>query len=116
LKYMLMLCQTLQYSYNVKTKTKFMVFNATSTIFQLHVYRARGGQFYWWRKPPTCRKSLTNFYHVMLYTSPWSRFELTTSMVISTNCKCSCKSNYHTIMATAAPQMLQCSYNVNTCS
>jgi hypothetical protein len=28
-----------------------------STIFQLY----RGNQIYWWRKPLTCRKSLTNF-------------------------------------------------------
>ena len=25
-------------------------------------------------------------YHIMLYTSPWSRFKLTTSVVIGTNC------------------------------
>jgi hypothetical protein len=28
-----------------------------STIFRFY----RGGKFCWWRKPPTCRKSLTNF-------------------------------------------------------
>jgi hypothetical protein len=39
-------------------------------------------------------------YHIMLYTSPWSRFELTTSVVIGTDCIGSCKSNYHTITAT----------------
>jgi hypothetical protein len=29
-------------------------------------------------------------YHIMLYTSPWSRFELTTSVVIGTDCIGSC--------------------------
>ena len=37
-------------------------------------------------------------YHIILYTSPWSRFELTTSVVIGTDCTGSCKSNNHTIM------------------
>jgi hypothetical protein len=49
-------------------------------------------------------------YHIMLYTSPWSRFELTTSVVIGTDCIGNCKSNYHTITAmTAQPrhQVLQ---------
>jgi hypothetical protein len=39
----------------------------------------------------------------MLYTLPWSRCELTTSVVIGTDCKGSCKSNYHTITATTTP-------------
>ena len=42
-------------------------------------------------------------YHIMLYTSPWSRFKLTTSVVIGTDCIGSCKSNYHTITATTDP-------------
>jgi hypothetical protein len=38
-------------------------------------------------------------YHIMLYSSPWSRFALTTSVVIGTDCIGSCRSNYHTITA-----------------
>jgi hypothetical protein len=48
----------------------------------------------------TCHKSLTKLYHTMLYISPWWRFELTTSVMISTDCIDSCKSNYHTITTT----------------
>ena len=39
-------------------------------------------------------------YHIMLYTSSWSRFELT-SVVIGTDCTDSCKSKKHT--TTTAP-------------
>jgi hypothetical protein len=40
--------------------------------------------------------------YVMLYTSPWSRWELTPSVVIGTDCIGSCKSNHHMITATTA--------------
>ena len=33
-------------------------------------------------------------YHIMLYSSPWSRFELITSVVIGTDCIGSCKSTF----------------------
>ena len=58
-----------------------------------------GGNQRTWRKPPTCRKSLTNFITCCIeYTLPLTGFEFTTLVVIGTDCTGSYKSNYHTIM------------------
>ena len=57
-----------------------------STIFQL----CRGGHFFLVEKtggPGENHRPVANkLYHVMLYTSPWSRCELTTPVVIGTDC------------------------------
>ena len=65
----------------------FMVFNVTFNNIVV-VGFIGGGNWRTPRKPLTCRKSLTDFYHIMLYPVhlTWVRFELKTLVVINTNC------------------------------
>ena len=50
-----------------------------------------------WRKTSDLSQATGKLYHIMLCTSPCSRFELAASVVIGTDCIGICKSNYHTI-------------------
>ena len=81
---------------------RFASWYLTSLSTTLQLYR--GGQFYWWRKPPTYRKSLTHFITkcCIEYTSPLTWFELTTLVVIDTYYTGSCKSSYNTITTTTS--------------
>jgi hypothetical protein len=68
------------------------------------------GQFYWWRKLEYPEKitdlpGVTDklcYIYCFEYTSPCTGFELTTLVVIDTDCTASCKSSYHTITTTTS--------------
>ena len=77
-------------------KIRVMVFNATFNNISVILWRSvllleenRRTQ----RKPPTRRKSLTNC--ITSCCIAWVIFEITTLVVIFTDCIGSCKSNYH---------------------
>ena len=68
------------------------------------------GNWSYRRKPPICRKSLTNFitYCCIEYISPWVVFEPKTLVVIGTDCTDSWKFNYHAITTTTTTFQLYC--------
>jgi hypothetical protein len=97
-----------------KPKTRFKNCNIWNWILWVVVFRLQfcfigdGGlsQFFF-----IGDGGLSQFF-IMLYTLPYSRFELTTAVVIGTDCIGSCKSNYHAITVTTA---IYCnkSFNLN---
>ena len=89
-----------------------MVFNATfNNISAISWSFIGGGNPRSLRKPSICRKSLSDFITCCIeYTSPWTGFKLTTLVVIGTDCTCSCKSNYNTIMTTTVPSVTSVIY------
>ena len=82
------------YKHPENWRVRIMVFNAT---FNKNSVIYRGSQFYWWRKPEWQERTTDKLYQIMLYRVylACAGVELTTLVVIGSDCICSCKSNYH---------------------
>jgi hypothetical protein len=94
-----------QISWSMVFNTNFNIISVIS--WQLVLLVEETGVPWTQRKPPTCRKSLTNFitWCCIEYTSPWTGFELKSLVVIGTDCTSNCKSNYHTITTMTTPKV-----------
>jgi hypothetical protein len=77
----------------------FVVIQLAIEIYSRPVSTANGIKFSF-MKTTDLSQVTDKLYHIMLYTSPWLRFELTTSVVIGTDSIGSCKFNYNMITAT----------------
>ena len=96
-------------------KVRVMMFNATfnniSAISWRSVVLVGETGVLWENHRPAA--SHWKFYHIMLYRGrfTWAVFELTTSVVIGTDCIGRYKSNYHTITTTPTSQFKEICLN-----
>ena len=88
----------------IMVKVFNVTFNNISVIWWRSCSFIGGGNRCTRRNPLNCRKPLTIFITqcCIEYTSPSAGFELTTLVVIGTDCIGSCKSNYHAITTTTS--------------